>query len=107
MRARSPESPGSGDEAMRWGPPGLESRCAGDFPARGPSSTIPRVIPLRDRNPSGSVPVVTIALIIVNALIFLYEVSLGPAVRELLSDHGLVPARIAYALRYGEGGGGA
>jgi hypothetical protein len=64
------------------------------------------VIPLRDRNPSGSVPVVTIALIIVNAAIFLYEVSLGPAVRELLSEHGLVPARISYALSYGEAGVG-
>ena len=62
------------------------------------------MIPLRDRNPSGSVPVVTIAVIIVNVLAFLYEVSLGPGVRHLIRDHGLVPAQITYALRYGEAG---
>jgi membrane associated rhomboid family serine protease len=47
--------------------------------------------------------VVTISLIIVNTLLFLYEVSLGPAVRHLIQEHGLVPAQITCAVRYGEG----
>ena len=64
------------------------------------------MIPLRDRNPSGTVPVVTISLIIVNVLLFLYEVSLGSGVRYLIRDHGLVPAQITYALRYGGEGMG-
>ncbi len=37
------------------------------------------MIPLRDRNPSGSFPGVTLALILVNTFVFLHEVQLGPA----------------------------
>lgn len=62
------------------------------------------MIPLRDRNPTSSVPVVTIALILVNTVVFLHEVSLGPGpLRHFIHAYGLVPARVTLALRYGEG----
>ena len=62
------------------------------------------MIPLRDRNPTSTVPAVTIALIVANAVVFLYEVTLGQDVlRSFFGAYGLVPARITLALRYGEG----
>jgi membrane associated rhomboid family serine protease len=61
------------------------------------------MIPLRDRNPTGSLPVVTLAIIVVNILVFLHEVALGPALRPFIQAHGLVPAQVTLSLRYGEG----
>lgn len=61
------------------------------------------MIPLRDRNPTDSVPVVTIALILVNVAVFLHEFALGPALRSFIREYGLVPAQVTLALRYGEG----
>jgi membrane associated rhomboid family serine protease len=49
-------------------------------------------IPLKDTQPSYSRPVVTIAIIAVNMLVFLFEVSLGPYSRNALIEYyGLVP----------------
>jgi membrane associated rhomboid family serine protease len=55
------------------------------------------MIPLRDENPSSTVPVVTRALIAMNALVFVYELSLGPNLALLVSGWGLVPQRVATA----------
>lgn len=53
------------------------------------------MIPLRDINPSHSKPLVTIALVLVNALAFFYELSLGDrGLERLLFTLGMVPARI-------------
>jgi len=52
------------------------------------------MIPLRDENPSGSVPYVTRGLIVVNCLLFLYEILLGPDLRQFTMDWGLVPQRL-------------
>ncbi|MFQ5663266.1 MAG: rhomboid family intramembrane serine protease [Terriglobia bacterium] len=53
------------------------------------------MIPLRDTNPTATRPLVTIALIVVNCLVFFYELSLGPAAREqLVFTLGMVPARV-------------
>jgi membrane associated rhomboid family serine protease len=53
------------------------------------------MIPLRDKNPTSHVPVMTIILIAVNALVFFYELSLGDAgMNQLVLQYGLVPARI-------------
>ena len=49
------------------------------------------MIPLRDVIPSRTTPVVTVALITVNALVFLYELSLGDSVDLFLRTFGLVP----------------
>ena len=55
------------------------------------------MIPIRDTIPSRSVPVVTWALIAVNALIFFYEVSLDPIELErFVYLFGLVPARYSH-----------
>jgi membrane associated rhomboid family serine protease len=59
------------------------------------------MIPLRDRNPSGSFPSVTLALIVANALVFLYEVQLGPAVREFMARFALIPAQVTGSIAYG------
>jgi len=50
------------------------------------------MFPLKDTQPSYSRPVVTIAIIAANLVIFLFEASLGPYARNELIDHyGLVP----------------
>ncbi len=52
------------------------------------------MFPLKDTQPSYSRPVVTIALIAVNLLVFLFEASLGPYSRNALIEYyGLVPDR--------------
>lgn len=56
-----------------------------------------KMIPLRDTIPSRTVPLVTWSLIAVNALIFLYEVSLPPEELErLIQLFGMVPARYSH-----------
>jgi membrane associated rhomboid family serine protease len=55
------------------------------------------MIPLRDVIPSRSTPVVTVALIVVNALAFLYEISLPEeALNEFVVYWGLVPAAFSW-----------
>jgi membrane associated rhomboid family serine protease len=52
------------------------------------------MIPLRDSHPSYSRPVVTIALIALNALIFLYTVAMEPQFRNVfVGYYGMVPAQ--------------
>jgi len=60
------------------------------------------MIPLRDENPSLTVPVVTRLLIALNVLVFLGEVAMGPELRNVIHTWGLVPARLTLALRFGE-----
>uniref|UniRef100_A0A7V3YMQ7 Rhomboid family intramembrane serine protease n=1 Tax=Candidatus Caldatribacterium californiense TaxID=1454726 RepID=A0A7V3YMQ7_9BACT len=50
------------------------------------------MIPIRDELPTRRFPVVTVALILVNTAVFLYEVSLGPARELFFFQAGLVPA---------------
>ncbi len=52
------------------------------------------MIPLKDKNPSQKPPVVNILLIILNAAVFLYQVSLGPSVEQFLYKFGVVPADV-------------
>jgi membrane associated rhomboid family serine protease len=53
------------------------------------------MIPLYDVIPSRTIPVVTIGLIAVNVLVFLFEVSLGNSADLFLSSYGLVPAQFS------------
>jgi membrane associated rhomboid family serine protease len=46
---------------------------------------------LRDTIPSRSFPVVSVTLIVVNVLVFLYEFSLGQHVRALIASYGVIP----------------
>lgn len=50
------------------------------------------MIPLRDVIPSRTTPFVTVSLIVLNVLVFAYEVSLGDAINALTFTFGLVPA---------------
>jgi membrane associated rhomboid family serine protease len=54
------------------------------------------VIPLKSDNPLASFPVVNVLLIVVNFLVFFYELSLSPrAGDQLVYQYGLIPARLA------------
>jgi membrane associated rhomboid family serine protease len=50
------------------------------------------VFPLKDDIPSERTPVVNILLIVVNVLVFFYELSLGPRLQSLITNYGVVPA---------------
>ena len=50
------------------------------------------MIPLRDVIPSRTTPVITIALIVMNALVFLYQLSLGDGGNDFILYFGLIPA---------------
>src|SRR5213594_661085 len=54
------------------------------------------MIPLRDVIPSRTVPVVTITLIVVNVLVFLYEYSLGPSLDNFMLTFALIPAGFSW-----------
>jgi membrane associated rhomboid family serine protease len=49
------------------------------------------MIPLRDKNPTGTVPYAIAVIIILNVLVWLYELSLGTNVQYFLLHYGLVP----------------
>ncbi len=54
------------------------------------------MIPLRDNVPRSSWPLITVALIVVNCLVFFREVSLFPRQRDtMIRQYSLVPARTA------------
>lgn len=61
------------------------------------------MIPLRDSVPSGTMPIVTIAIIVINSVIWLYEYSLGRDVNRFIIEYGLIPIRFVTYYRY-EGG---
>lgn len=52
------------------------------------------MIPLRDDNPTVSFPIVTISLIVLNIIIFFYEISLGPQFVPFLNTYGAKPLYI-------------
>lgn len=53
------------------------------------------MIPLRDSQPSHSIPFVTVALILANVIVFFYELSLHPAaLNQVFYTFGVVPARL-------------
>jgi len=54
------------------------------------------MIPLRDTIPSSRVPIVNYAIIAANVLVFMYEVSLGPAAERFIYAWGLVPNAFAW-----------
>lgn len=54
------------------------------------------MIPLRDENPSGTFPLVTLSIIAANVLAFFYELGLGPDLQPFIMRYGLVPVRVTY-----------
>ncbi|HEY9854220.1 MAG TPA: rhomboid family intramembrane serine protease [Stenomitos sp.] len=62
------------------------------------------MIPLHDDIPSARVPVVNYALIVVNVLVFLYELSLGPGIDAFFHQWAVIPRELTHAwpqLRHG------
>ena len=66
------------------------------------------MFPLKDDNPSNSAPVVTVALIVLNALFFVYQISLeaggadgARAGQAFIEEFGLVPCRLTGVCRVG------
>jgi membrane associated rhomboid family serine protease len=55
------------------------------------------MIPLRDKIPSSSFPVINIIFIVLNSLVFLYEVSLGSELDRFIHEYGLVPASLIFS----------
>src|SRR5512135_1704313 len=55
------------------------------------------MIPLRDVVPSRTTPFVTVSIIVVNALAFLFEIALPPGDRQVfIRAFGMVPAEFAW-----------
>ena len=52
------------------------------------------MIPLRDDNPTTLTPFVTIGLIVLNCLVFFYQVSLGPKEEEFVLSLAAIPADV-------------
>src|SRR5262249_31799540 len=52
------------------------------------------MIPFRDNIPSRSFPVINIALIVTNVLVFVYELSLGRHLEAFITQYGVVPAAV-------------
>jgi len=60
------------------------------------------VVPIRDDNPINSTPVVVYALVALNAVIFLYEISLAEAdLQQFFNTWALVPAELTNSLGSG------
>jgi membrane associated rhomboid family serine protease len=59
------------------------------------------MIPLRDNIPSTRRPYVSYAIIGLNVLIFLLEVSTGPRLQEVINSLGFIPGRFLDALEHG------
>jgi membrane associated rhomboid family serine protease len=54
------------------------------------------VIPLRDENPTKSFPFITIAIIVINILVFIYELSLGTRLQDKIFYFSVVPYNITH-----------
>jgi membrane associated rhomboid family serine protease len=52
------------------------------------------MIPLRDENPTRTFPVVTLALIAINVVVFLYQISMGLDLSAI--QYGLIPAELVH-----------
>lgn len=58
------------------------------------------MIPFRDKNPSGTFPFVTIALIGINGAVFILELALGNRLEDFLLHYGIVPVKVVYFLNH-------
>ncbi len=55
------------------------------------------MIPLRDANPTSAVPVVTIGLIVLNSMTFIYELSLKDGLDAFIRAYGMVPREVVFS----------
>jgi membrane associated rhomboid family serine protease len=59
------------------------------------------MIPIRDHNPSGTFPAVTVTIILACLGAFLLEVASGPRIEQVFYTFGLVPGNVTYGLETG------
>ena len=52
------------------------------------------LFPLRDSNPTERFPFVTVGLIAANAIVFVYELMLGPGLNSFVAGYGMIPYEI-------------
>ncbi|SHE76008.1 Membrane associated serine protease, rhomboid family [Marinitoga hydrogenitolerans DSM 16785] len=61
------------------------------------------MFPLRDINPSSKKPIVTIILIVINTIIFIFEIILPPEIREMfINNFGFTPVELTKGIVYGD-----
>ena len=60
------------------------------------------MFPLRDENPSATLPWITRTLIVINVAVFLYELALGRALGTWMATYALIPLRVTLALQGNE-----
>jgi len=60
------------------------------------------MFPLRDENPSATLPWITRSLIVINVAVFLYELALGRALGTWMATYALIPLRVTLALQGNE-----
>lgn len=58
------------------------------------------MIPLRDKNPSRTIPFVNYAIIAANVLVFFFELSLGRSLNDFIYHFGVVPVRFMDATQH-------
>lgn len=56
------------------------------------------MIPFRDKNPSSTFPYITVAIITLNGMAFIYELALGDAVEDFIFHYGVVPVKVIFFL---------
>ena len=56
------------------------------------------MLPLKDDNPTYTFPIVNISLIVINVLVFLYELSLGRGVELIFLQYGIIPFEITHGI---------
>lgn len=56
------------------------------------------MIPLRDENPTRSVPFVTLGIIIVNILVFIYELNLGSRLEDAIMSFAVIPYDVTHRI---------
>ena len=54
------------------------------------------MIPIKDNNPTRTFPAVTVAIILLNVVLFGYQISLGPYTESLFYRAGMIPNEIAH-----------
>jgi membrane associated rhomboid family serine protease len=53
------------------------------------------VVPLRDDNPTRIVPVVTYTILVINIVVFVYELSLGPDLETFFRVWAVIPRELS------------
>lgn len=59
------------------------------------------MIPIKDDNPRTSIPFITISLIVVNLIVFIYEINLGPQFGVFIREYGAIPTYIVQGQKLG------